>query len=173
MEIIDIFAEKLYAIKHPKDVEHVYKTLLDNWTDVSFVRDFVKTHQADLNGRSINSVVKEIIRDTEQIEDDIIDLCESKTEILDSFFKPLGKEDYGQLLPREKGRVTRISNTRIYAVKIESNCYVITGGALKFTRALQQRPHTQQELNTINKVRDYLIDKDVIDKDSFIDFKND
>ena len=78
------------------------------------------------------------------------------------------------LLGKEK---TRLRNTprhaswlRIYAIKLEPGIYVVTGGAIKLTRTMQEREQTQVELARMEKVRRYLIENEISDKDSFDDY---
>lgn len=54
------------------------------------------------------------------------------------------------------------------AIRLEKNVFVITGGAIKLTPAMQDRQHTQEELNKLNLCRQFLLDNDVFDSDSFI-----
>ena len=75
--------------------------------------------------------------------------------------------------------VARLRNTpqhaswlRIYAIKLEPGIYIITGGAIKLTRTMQEREHTLVELARMEKVRRFLLDNDIADKDSFMDFLN-
>ena len=61
---------------------------------------------------------------------------------------------------------------RLFAIKIDNNCFVITGGAIKFHHLNKDRPHTQKEMQKINRCRDYLKDNGVFDADSFYEFLN-
>jgi hypothetical protein len=170
MVIIDIFAEKLYAVKYADDTSDAYNKCIESWTDVEYVREFVKKHQSDIKGKDVNEIVNNIIEDAEDIDDLLYELSQSTDENIDEFFAPLRNSEYKvELLSRQKGRIHRKSDTRIYGIKIESNCYVITGGAIKFTHFIDEREHTKQELKNINKVRDYLKDNQVIDKDTLQD----
>jgi hypothetical protein len=49
---------------------------------------------------------------------------------------------------------------------------VITGGAIKLTRTMQERQHTKKELDKLNRCRDFLRGQDVFDADSFFEFQN-
>ena len=51
---------------------------------------------------------------------------------------------------------------------LEKNVFVITGGAIKLTRTMQDRSHTQEELNKLNQCRQYLVSNGVFDSDSFV-----
>ena len=49
--------------------------------------------------------------------------------------------------------------------------YIITGGAIKLTRTMQEREHTLQELEKMEKVRNFLIQEHVFDEDSFTNYQ--
>lgn len=78
------------------------------------------------------------------------------------------------LLGKEKARIKdrpqHASWLRIYAIKLEPGCYIITGGAIKLTRTMQEREHTLRELNKMEQVRNYLIEEGAIDAAGFEDF---
>lgn len=170
MKIIDIFAKKLYAITYNNDDLDIYNKCIDLWTDVEYVRNFVIEHQKDIKEKDINDVVKDIISDAENIDDLLYELSNTTNRNLSHFFAPLHNSEYQvQLLSRQKGRIHRKSYTRIYGIKIEPNCFVITGGAIKFTRLMEDRNHTLQELKNIDKVRDYLRDQQIIDQETLQD----
>lgn len=78
------------------------------------------------------------------------------------------------LLGREKakGRYrTHDSWLRIYALKLESNTYLVTGGAIKLTRAMEEREHTLNELKRMEQVRNFLIEQGAVDLDGIKDIK--
>ena len=62
------------------------------------------------------------------------------------------------ILGKEKARLRNTprhaSWLRIYAIKLEPGIYVITGGAIKLTRTMQEREHTLVELARMEKVAD-------------------
>ena len=51
---------------------------------------------------------------------------------------------------------------RLYAVKLESGVYVITGGAIKMARKMQSERATDRELQKLNEIRQYFLDKGVL-----------
>lgn len=53
---------------------------------------------------------------------------------------------------------------------MEPGVYVVTGGAIKLTATMTERPHTLMELNRLEMVRNYFIDNNVFDKDGLNDF---
>lgn len=79
-------------------------------------------------------------------------------------------------LSREKARNwdrdRHASWLRIYAIRLEPNIYVVTGGAIKLTHTMQERKHTTLELQKLNRCRDYLRSNGVFDQDSFVELAN-
>lgn len=91
---------------------------------------------------------------------------------LDDLFVPLGEADRVIAeLSREKARnwdrTHHASWLRVYAIRLEPNVYIVTGGAIKLTRTMQDRAHTQTELDKLNRCRQFLMAEGVFDKDSF------
>ena len=78
------------------------------------------------------------------------------------------------LLGNEKARLRdtprHASWLRIYAIKLDPGIYIITGGAIKLTRTMQEREHTLVELARMENVRRYLLENDITDMDSFKDY---
>ncbi|MBS7409991.1 MAG: hypothetical protein KIG59_03405, partial [Muribaculaceae bacterium] len=99
------------------------------------------------------------------------------TEHLDELFKPLDITDVStHALSREKARnwnrERHASWLRIYAIRLEPNVYVVTGGAIKLTRTMQEREHTALELQKLNRCKDFLRANGVFDQDSFVELTN-
>ena len=80
------------------------------------------------------------------------------------------------ILGKEKARLRNTQRhaswLRIYAIKLDPGIYVITGGAIKLTRTMQEREHTLVELARMEKVRSFMIDNNICDMDSFTDYLN-
>jgi hypothetical protein len=55
-----------------------------------------------------------------------------------------------------KSKTRRNPKLRIYAVRIGENTYVVTGGAIKLTNRMDERPHTQRQLRKLISVKDWL-----------------
>lgn len=64
----------------------------------------------------------------------------------------------------------RKSWLRVYAIRIEENLFIITGGAIKLTKTMNERPHLMAELDKMEAVKLWLIENQVIDLDSLIEF---
>jgi hypothetical protein len=55
----------------------------------------------------------------------------------------------------------------LYAIRIDENCFVISGGAIKLTHLMKVRPHTQRELDKLDAAKSYLQKQGIFDEDSF------
>ena len=121
----------------------------------------------------ISKAIYDTIDDSQRIQYLILDL--SPEADLDRFFRPLENSRTSEiLLSKEKARIKECpqhaSWLRIYAIKLEPGCYIITGGAIKLTRTIQEREHTLKESNKIELVRNSPISYRAIDADGFVDF---
>jgi hypothetical protein len=175
MKIVDIFAPKLYAFHYGNEKDNELDRLLELWNDTEYIYNFIKKNRQDISpGITIPDLAEQIIDDANQIDETLCELSENTHKSLDEFFRPLDNMVYQwTLLSKEKGRIKRRgpgSYLRIYAIKIDSNIYVITGGAIKFTNLMQDRPHTKKELLKLDRCRNYINEHDVNDADSFYEF---
>jgi hypothetical protein len=175
MKIVNIFAPKLYAFHYENEEDNELDRLLLLWNDPEYLYNFLKKNRQDITSRdSISDIAEQIIDDANQINDTFHELSEKTDKSFDEFFRPLDNNVYQwTLLSKEKGRLKRRgpgSYLRIYAIKVDSNIYVITGGAIKFTHLMQDRPHTNEELQKLEKCRNYLNEHHVTDEDSYYEF---
>lgn len=169
MRIVSIFAEKLFAFHFENEAENELKRLLDLWNDTLHISDFLEEHKLDIpTNEDINTLSFKLLEFANEIDDTLIELANDNSLQLEQFFAPLHNEEFLEVtLSRQKGRNSYL---RIYALKIDQNCFVITGGAIKLTQTMQEREHTIIELQKINRCRDYLRDNGVSDVESFYEF---
>ena len=118
--------------------------------------------------------IYDTIDDSERLQCLIMDI--SPEADLDKLFRPLDNSRTSEMiLGKEKARLhntpKHASWLRIYAIKLEPGIYVITGGAIKLTRTMQEREHTLVELARMEKVRRFMLDNNIMDKDSFDDYR--
>lgn len=69
-------------------------------------------------------------------------------------------------------RKNAIRFLRVYAIRIESNVYVVTGGTIKLTRTVQEREHSRKAYEQLKAGQDYLRGQGIFDKDSFVEWRN-
>jgi hypothetical protein len=166
MKIVTIFADQLYAFHYMGEAENEYDRLMEQWTDVSYLRAYAKQNKI----ADVTNFAHEIRQDAEYI-DDLIESIARQNHKLESFFKPLYNLEMGvKFLSLQKGRRYKL---RIYAIKIDENLFVITGGAIKITLLMDDHPDTQLEKVKLNQAKDYFKKQQVFDKDSFYELLTD
>ncbi len=166
--------ENLWAVRYDNCLDNVLDTILDQWNDVVWLRSFFKGNIDDLAAyfkiTDVNEAIYDTIEDSERLQCLIMDI--SPDADLDRIFRPLENSRTSEmLLGKEKARLRdtprHASWLRIYAIKLEPGIYVITGGAIKLTRTMQDREHTLLELARMEKIRNFLIANGICDMDSF------
>lgn len=160
MKIISIFAAYLYAFE-PEDGINEYDRCMEIWTDTEYLRDYAKRNHI----LHPSKFALEVLEDIEEIQD--ILKRESDAE---SLFRPLYDNEYPPIvLSLQKGKL-RNSYLRLYAIRVDEGIFVITGGAIKITRTMQEHPDTVRELEKIKNAQRYLNAQGVGDADSFYEF---
>lgn len=117
---------------------------------------------------NIDDAIFDTLSDAVRMQSLILDI--SPNADLYSIFKPLHNSRTAEILlgkEKEKGFRTsgHLSWLRLYAIKLEPQTYVITGGAIKLTYTMNERQHTLSELNRMEMVRNFLIENGVVDLD--------
>lgn len=176
MKIVSIFAHQLYAIKYSDQEKDEYNRLFDDWTDAEYLETFFEENEADIaNGYygsySVESAIFETYDFADQLQEQLRQLnyenSKNQQKGLDKIFKPLSNpESSVTTLSKNKARRSWL---RLYALKLDNNVYIITGGAIKLTRKMQEREHTNIELSKIEQSKQFLESIGVINKDTIIE----
>lgn len=147
--------------------------------DPLFLRSFFSENRKDLITCFHNMELEDAIYDTLADAASLISLILNGTSDneLNKLFRPLeNSRIHEMLLSREKAKGKRISGhpswLRLYALKLDDDIYLITGGAIKLTREMSERPHTVNELRKMETVRNYLLENGIIDSDGIKDFND-
>jgi len=151
--------------------------LFDNWNNVEFLEDFFESNKHDLKkfygDIKVEEAVEITLLEARRLEATLINLAKSKEKDvnLDAIFKPLDNQIYiEQELTKSKAKGNaRKSWLRIYAIRIDKNCFVVTGGAIKLTHLMKDREHTNLELIKINRCRDFLKAEGLDNIDAFFE----
>ena len=167
MKIVSIFEDHLYSFKYPGEKFDELERLLDEWGDIEWHRSFFIKNKQDLKyyNIDIDEAIIETRKEAKAFRKKLIDLSETAKLGLDSMFANL--DDYDtRIIDLAKQKSIR-RWLRLYALRIEANKYIITGGAIKLTLAMKERRHTENELKKLEHCRNYLKDQGVIDDDTF------
>jgi HPt (histidine-containing phosphotransfer) domain-containing protein len=166
MEIINTFVPGLTTFKFSSKDE--LERNFDMWMDAKYLHEFFTNHKENLAYFKVTSIKEAInvtLREVKQIQEELFKLTQNSNNQLDELFQNLDDNEYRKtLLSKQKSKQRWL---RLYAIKIESNHYVITGGAIKLVHKMKQSELTQNEKVTIKKCRNYLLEQGVHDADSF------
>ena len=165
---------RLWAVRFNKDNQNALQKVMSQWSDAGWLADFFTQNIDDLISyfriTSIEDAIYQTMEDRDELACIIMDIFPDAN--LDRFFRPLDNNRISEmLLGKEKGRLNRGSWLRLYAIKLSVGIFIITGGAIKLTKTMREREHTLQELEKMEKVRNFLIQEHVFDEDSFIDYQ--
>jgi hypothetical protein len=179
MKLIPIFSQenpRLYAVKYDGESEDEYHRVFDLWSDIEYLETFFQDNIEDLSKGyyhypSVEAAIEKTITDAESLEDYLQDLAEHT--LIDRFslqtlFQPLNAhETHLSSMQKSKTRYKKSPWLRLYAVRIASDLFVVTGGAIKLTKWMEEREHTQKELCKLDLVKNFLFDQGLLDKEDF------
>ncbi|MCH2084691.1 MAG: hypothetical protein MK226_20060 [Saprospiraceae bacterium] len=182
MNIVTIIKESLYAVQYDKDkiYESEFEKVIDSWQDAIFLEEFFELHKDDLYSGfwgdiSIEDAILRTREEAIKLEEKIIDIAEigktDRFQTLSTLFQPLYNNPT-KTEPFEKNKVKghhQPSWLRIYALRIDQNCFLITGGAIKLTPNMNERDHLLQELEKLKMVKNYICDEDNFDDADFFE----
>jgi hypothetical protein len=171
MKIVTIFASNLFSFQYDKEMENELTRLLALWNDIHYLNTFIHNHHYDIPRiYSKEDVLNQIQQDAQEIDSILLNLTNDKTYNWSLFFKPLNNYEY--YFVSLSGQKWRKRFLRLYAIKIDENCFVITGGTIKLHHLNREREHTQIEMDKLSYCRNFLQSNGVFDADSFFEFLN-
>jgi len=170
--IMSIQKPYLYAIQLKGNTTNEFESFLESWQDLEFINAFFESnkgyfYQSYWLGKDVESFRESLIDQLLDFEDELLNLLEDieRGEVinLDSFFIPLENDEYHRFsyqTSKAKNNETPYC-LRIYAIRLNENHYVVTGGAVKITPMMQGElghPLTQKELQKLKLTAEYLND---------------
>src|SRR5690606_6575643 len=115
--------------------------------------DFFEANQKDLSELTLEEAVIQTINEADLLFETVLSKVNEKGW-LNSVFKNLHNQEYkAVVLSKKKARRNWL---RIYAIKIDEEVFLITGGAIKLTHLMQERAHTNEELTKLEQAKNYL-----------------
>jgi hypothetical protein len=186
MEFVRIFDDEnsLLSVKinGQKDGQswNEFRKIFDEWTDTEYLDDFFSSYESDLKrpfweGISIEQAIIETRSEALKFREQLKKLStKTKAERISLFtrlFRPLNynQSDFSYLNKKKVYGVRKKTWLRIYAVKVGDDMYIITGGAIKLTDNMEERPHTLAQLKKLDSCRQYLKELGVIDEEGIIE----
>jgi hypothetical protein len=168
----------LWAVTYPEmgeDSPNIFVSLFDSWHNTEYLRAFFTPRMGGLANTWKGMTVEQAI---DRIEDEADDFSEELKDIetkaagyedksLDDVFEHLHNEEFrfkGRNKDHRKARpYLEDSAIRIYAIKLEDGCFIVTGGGIKLTAKMKDAD-LEIEIDRIKRVQDYLKAEGIADK---------
>lgn len=180
MDIVSIIPDRIYSIKYDEDETSEYYRLFNKeWTDVDSLIEFFQSHSEYTEnefwgflGNDPEKAAARVLKDAYMLEPLLKELAENSNKgeqpDLEDYFKPLnGKYGYDiNYIPTKGYGVLESTFLRLYAIRFTKNCYLIVYGGIKLNSSIQNSPELKDNVfQKIDKVKQYLVDENIIDKD--------
>jgi len=181
LEIIPIFTEQnegICTIIIGDDGAEELDKIHEQWSDPKYLLAFFTDNKRYLqSGKyenfTINEAVIKTIKDADALFDQLYEIAKNgftePQDNLSQLFVPLHKNEVGKLVDYQQCKAYGLKNDnswlRLYAIRLNSNTFIITGGAIKLVRSMQDAPYLQKELEKLHLTREYLIENGIIDVD--------
>ncbi|TAH07099.1 MAG: hypothetical protein EAZ13_07210 [Sphingobacteriia bacterium] len=164
MKIVAIFTDQLFSFLYDNEKYNEFDRLMDLWTDADYLQAYAKKNKVT----DVYGFINDILQDAEQIQDFLDNIHQNK-QPYGFYFEPLQESERKKaILVFQKGKIKK-NQLRLYAIKLENNCFLITGGAIKMSQKMEEHPDTANELVKLNNARNYLNQNGVFDEDSFFE----
>lgn len=180
MKIVSIFGTPkcgLFSVQFSDDCPDEFTALFRRWNNPEFLEEFFETNADDLLSGffgeiTIEDAIVKTYEDASYLEKRLLDIAQRRnnqpSSSFDLLFEPLDINECGKDLAKSKGKGKFPKSwLRIYAIRIDGNLYVVTGGTIKLTQTMDERAHTRDELQKLRRVHDYLIEEGIIGCESF------
>lgn len=181
MEILRIFDDKLFAFRYDNEEyenedDTEFGRLVDLWTDVNYLKEFFEKNKVSdrefFRKNKFDTVelfVDAVRNEAEKIADTLAEISDGNRPI-ESYFQSFDDNEIRvKTLSRQKGKVFP-KILRMYAIRIDVNCYVITGGAIKLAKTADGHLETKEEKLKLDRAKTFLQSNGIFDEDSFYDY---
>ncbi len=171
MKVVGTFVPGLFAFKFEGQTKDELERLFDDWANPVFLEEFFENEKLDLiyHNTNVEAAVFRTMDEALGLEGKLLTIAEQPfPDGISSFFKNL---ENNRIKPRinekQKGRYRWL---RIYALRIDRDLFVVTGGAIKLHLEMKDRDHTKEELIKLELCRNYLHKQGIMDSDSYYEF---
>lgn len=176
--IFEMVKESLYSVHFDNEESNEFVRLMELWTDAEYLEEFFESHKSDLESGFWGDItVEEAILKTREeairFEEELLELAETgktnRFETLSTLFKPI-HDTTTSIKEFEENKAkgdNKPSWLRIYAIRIDINLFVISGGAIKLTKTMNETEYLLLELQKLELTKKYLLDEDNADLEFF------
>lgn len=182
MDLKSIFVDEttnegLYAIRYDGETLDEFERLLDLWSNTKYVQEYFIQNRKYLETNHfknifIGAATSKVLEEAYELEKLVYNYAESgfekKGHNLQMLFLPLGKQDRIPIHQLTKAKIESRKFPRfirLYAIRIGQNTFVISGGAIKLTKRMEEHKDTKQELEKFELVKSFLREKEIKTED--------
>jgi hypothetical protein len=175
MQIVSIFvkddsqSEGLHAFSFDDEIEE-FSRIFKLWRDTKYIQDYLNQNIENLESgyykySSIDEVIDDIRNQAISLQKLILQYAENgfntKGDNLQMLFKPLDNRESSIPLHQEtKAKPDKKEYKkpiiRLYAIRIDANTFILTGGLIKLTERMDQCPYGIIELDKIKQAKSFL-----------------
>ncbi len=181
MKIVGIFAvldKKLLAVQFEGEDADEFTLAFRNWQDPEYLENFFEQNRNELQGGfwgqiSVEEAIWITINESEKFENYILDVAKSgsankKSALADLVFHKLHKLDFSIKHVESKAYGSKQKSwLRLFAIKVSKELYVVSGSAIKLTRTLQEKAHTDNELEKLKITKTHLSKIGLLTEDDY------
>ncbi|MBO7415898.1 MAG: hypothetical protein J6U22_04910 [Bacteroidaceae bacterium] len=170
MKLVTIFDDRIWSVVYDDSIEDAFNDEFDRWHNAEYVYNYILENIDSKNNSPWRKYsAKEL---TVMVKNEAI-MFESRLEKLyingfkdfDNEFVNLSNNVYEIQLIESKayGKPIELkpSILRLYAIRIEKDKYVITGGGIKFVREMKDSKDLTKELDKLRIVKQWLKDNGI------------
>ena len=161
--------EGLYAIRYENEEENEYHRLLDLWSDNETVRAYLKRNEEYLENDFFKrftsyQLALKILREAAELGALFVStkkmFFSGELKLQEIFWPLYNMQIIFPIHQKTKASIKewrfRRALVRFYAIRISENAYVISGGAIKLVRKMEEHPDTRNELRKLELVKSFL-----------------
>ena len=172
----------LFSVQFEGNKPHAMEQIFDDWRDTEILFDFFEDNRNDLQSGffgeiSVNDAIDIAMSEAEQFENQIMRLSKQGSTNHESPFDklfvdlikaPAFKNSFLNISVKAYGTKSqgKPSWLRVYAIRVD-NVYIITGGAIKLTKNMDDRTHTKIEKDKLRIVFNFLKENYLTEKSDF------
>lgn len=176
----------LFSIKYEKENLSEFELFFLRMRDHEWLFNFFRGNLLALKSidasLSIDKAILKTTLEVEQIKESLYQTfnngCYGEDVGLDKIFRPLNNHEYEILdLQKTKTKADKklIRNPwcRLYAIRVERNLFIVTGGGIKLTRRMEESIYLKNELKKIDHAQIFLKSQNILSGSDLNDYYED
>lgn len=180
--IFEIISDSLYAIAYDENTDEdgnpidCFRSVFSKWQDVEYLENFFEEHKNDLQSGfygniSVEQAVLKTLNEASKFEAKLLRVAKSgksnpEDGLEQNVFIDLHQDVLSHVHIESKAYGTQNKSwLRLYAIRISSNVYVVSGGAIKLTKEMNCRDHLCKELDKLKATAAHLKELELINEE--------